>query len=199
MKDIKGVDGGSGWLDSLDQKLGLAAGKPVEATLRQAAVKRAGGGEQILTFCCARTGAPFSVTVARASSSEKFRITSIDVIRPGGSGGSAAGAPAAGYTASEIDFSGWKCAHCGHFDTPGFVQCHKCRRLVCGGTVIQIRNGPRTFKCEPGCGGGGALSGEIETYETIGKTEARTAAKATVASPNAALPSPNRVLLPRSK
>jgi hypothetical protein len=204
MKDIEKREGRADWLDSLDRKLGQATGKPVAATLRAAEVRRAGGSEQLLFFRCARSGEPFSVTMARESSAERFRITAITKVpAAAGRAGAAAARPEnMTFEAAQMDFAGWQCPHCRHEAAPSFIQCAKCRQLVCGGTVIQIANGGRTFRCEPGCGGSGTLSGDIAAYQTERRPEeagARTSTAPGQRGSATPLPKQDRPLLIRGK
>jgi DNA-directed RNA polymerase subunit RPC12/RpoP len=131
-----------------------------------------------ISFFCAQSGGEFSVTFARNTPNEKFRIRSIDVVpsktdKLPGLSDVAARKPTktTPFQANDFDIAGWRCPYCSHGVTlvsSLFAKCSKCNRLVCGSKIITIANGPETFQCTTDCGGGGVLSGQIDEFQGQG-------------------------------
>ena len=119
---------------------------------------------------CSATGRPFSVTFTRESENERFRIDSIDAGNgtANGASGASCGKPDAkpqSFSASEFDFTGFACPHCGHKRNgavAAFFGCH-CGKLQCGAR-IRIVNNVTHATCHDGCGRTGILSGTMEFY-----------------------------------
>ena len=122
-----------------------------------------------LSFYCAQTGAETVVTFVRSSPSETFRIQAIlPVTNPRSADSKQNAVVASGIDARQFDLTGWRCGSCGHqggLAQASFVRCGTCQRLVCGSKIIVIQNGPQTFRCAPGCNGGGPVEGCISSYD----------------------------------
>lgn len=71
------------------------------------------------------------------------------------------------FDAATFDFAGWYCPCCGHSQAAcaetQFVRCSTCSECVCGGRIIQIADGIKTFACHDGCKGSGRISDDYIT------------------------------------
>ena len=111
---------------------------------------------------------------------------------------------AAHYASDQFDWSGWYCPTCGHSQnapasTPFFL-CGQCHELICGFSAREIGPGICTVKCL--CGGGGRITGKIESYDghsvAPGDASVLKVASEPLPPPRAALPS-SRAALPSSR
>jgi hypothetical protein len=150
----------------------------MENRLAQLRAQRGVGERRVVQFLCSETGQPFTVALTRKSEGHLYRIDSIEAAGGGAKRGLlgrlfAVPAPAAKpFNMAELDFSGFRCPHCGHMARAGisdFFRCY-CDRLQCGGR-IDVLNGTTRFACHDGCGNSGTLSGRIGTVEGSSKAE----------------------------
>jgi hypothetical protein len=110
---------------------------------------------------CADTGQRFSLRFERLSPAHRFQIVLIDKdedtggqVKPG-VGLSVRRPPQSSYDASEFDWTGLQCPHCG--DRSGLVYCNQCRETVCRGRVRSLPDGEQAFACHDGCGATGSI------------------------------------------
>ncbi len=153
---------------------------------------------RVLTFRCAKTAKKFMVLYSRDNPVHQFRIHAVlpqEEVRvaersePAKKAEPVASPPlereenspsqtsanvARSFNALEFDHSGWYCPWCNYarFEEAKFtfIKCGTCGELVCGGGIIEIPNGPATFKCHDGCTGGGRLKSDgsgISSYDGI--------------------------------
>ena len=128
---------------------------------------------------CSLDGRPFRVELSKRDGSKKWRI---DRITPGmrvvatTSGAAASASLSPKLNSAEIDWSGWRCGVCGFGSSNEgqFVQCGTCNELVCGAKVRDLGGGIQTFECYPACGGGGRMSGQIESYSGADSRQTQT-------------------------
>jgi hypothetical protein len=121
-----------------------------------------------IAFRCAVNGGRFVVDLALWMGEARFRIKGSRVISSSNSGELSAPPPPPPVDASSFDMSGWTCLVCNHTTgradvSHAYAQCGSCGELVCGGRMMTGPQGD-TFACHPACGGGGLLSGSIQTY-----------------------------------
>lgn len=121
-----------------------------------------------LWFRCAKTGEHFTVSFMRYSPAHRFQISGIRKERPSAGQTTGGAVREQSYSSADFDFSGFYCPCCGHArneQVPSlFVRCGKCRDLVCGGRVRKLAPDRVLFACHDECGGGGEVSGQIESY-----------------------------------
>lgn len=148
----------------------LSAGKSAMEE-RLAAMRRAAGiGERrALHLLCSETGKPFTIIFSRKSDRHLFRIEATQAASPPESSllGRLFAAPkqeSVPLDRDALDFSGFRCPHCGHAGTADraeFFRCY-CERLQCGAR-IDVMNGVTRFACHDGCGRSGTLGGKISS------------------------------------
>ena len=67
--------------------------------------------------------------------------------------------PEHAFDISEFDTTGWTCFYCGHsVNECSFVQCGRCKALVCGSRIRALPDGRLEFHCHTGCGCVGIVS-----------------------------------------
>ena len=177
------------------KKLEAATGRPVQlgGAVQAANARSTASAEQrTVQFRCAETGKAFSVLLTRYSPSHHFQLVSVSKspeTPPRGHQRAGSGKEddqQKSFDASDFDWSGWFCPHCGHRH---FYQCGTCQEYICGKRVRHLEDGTDTFACHDGCGGTGVVTGCIESFE---------AAQGHVPAPNRAvhnrLPSATRTL-----
>ena len=118
-----------------------------------------------LQFRCAAMGSLFFILFRRYSPSHKFQIVSIskDMNKPSSALLPPKNTPNLPFDASDFDWTGWFCPHCGHSKT--FVQCGRCKEVICGDRVRHLQSGTMVFACHNGCGGTGVVKGHIESVK----------------------------------
>lgn len=132
-------------------------------------------------FRCAVTGKAFQAILTQESPKHRFQISKMSNPADGAASSQhvTAGPPLAQapdihgglvqsreFNVAQFDFSGWYCPHCSHGRNnsgESFVCCGVCKELVCGARIRKLDHGARLFTCHNGCGGGGQLSGYIES------------------------------------
>jgi len=151
-------------------KLEAASGEKVRITgVPRNSSTGAFPGQRTLQFTCAETGNRFSVSFTRHSPSHRFQIAS--VVKESTKSSVAfqkqllkhQNRSEQSFDASEFDWTGWFCPHCGQKET--FIHCDKCGELVCGRRVRKLQDGTEVFACCDGCGETGEISGYIESYK----------------------------------
>jgi hypothetical protein len=78
--------------------------------------------------------------------------------------------PQKSYDASEFDWVGSLCPHCG--DRSGLVYCNECGESVCGGRVRPMPDGGRAFACHDGCGATGGIGPAQHVHGGTGNSNA---------------------------
>lgn len=159
---------GKDWVKRLE----AATGRPVELG---GAAHVSGVGvttnteQRTVQFRCAETGKPFFVLFTRYGPSHKFQLVSVSKNPETPSSRCqqhASGTPdhrQKSFDASDFDWTGWFCPHCGHEET--FCQCARCHEYVCGKRVRRLQDGTQTFACHDGCGETGVMTGNIESFK----------------------------------
>ena len=112
---------------------------------------------RIIPCRCAVKGEPFAIVFERMSPAHRFQITRIERNKAIGNQHDAGGMfgrkpPQQSYAASEFEWTGCVCPHCGN---SGVVYCNSCRETVCAGRVWPLPDGGKFFACHDGCGATG--------------------------------------------
>jgi hypothetical protein len=108
---------------------------------------------------CAVSGALFVILFERMSPAHRFQIARIEQYEAAGNesktnGGTFSRRPQQqSYDASEFDWTGCICPHCGN--RGGVVYCNGCGETVCAGRVRPLPDGSKAFACHDGCGATG--------------------------------------------
>jgi hypothetical protein len=154
--------------------------------------------ERYTMLCyCTRHGRPFETVFERASASERFTVSAMNMLgeQAGGSGSAAATPSAKRFNIAEFDTSAWHCPYC---RSDGWVHCH-CGTNTCS---HQLKlSGGSLHRCEPGCGAASQVVPllELEASSASGKPKAAAKPASKAALPCASrqsLPSPNQPRLP---
>jgi hypothetical protein len=142
-----------------------------------------------IDFRCARDGAYFTVSLARSSPDQQFKIdrifahaTAAPPERRIGSGRPGVSAPAQVgsvrpsnkrvFSAHDYDWGGFYCPCCGYIPAEAgdsFCHCEACGEFVCQSNVIEDKNTrprQRIFHCYPQCGKSGVIAGAIREFES---------------------------------
>jgi hypothetical protein len=127
------------------------------AALRQATGK---AEARVIPCRCAVTGEPFGILFERMSPAHRFQIARIEGYeataphKQKSAGGLFSRKPQQqSYAASEFDWTGCVCPHCG--SRAGVVYCNGCGETVCAGRVRPLPDGNKAFACHDGCGATG--------------------------------------------
>ena len=126
------------------------------AAFRQATGK---AEARVVPCRCAVSGEPFAIHFERMSPAHRFQIARIKRYEAAGNasktnGGAFSRKPQQqSYDASEFDWTGWVCPHCGN--RAGVVCCNGCGETVCAGRVRPLPDGSKAFACHDGCGATG--------------------------------------------
>lgn len=125
--------------------------------------------KRLVRFMCAISGEPFDVALSQISAN-KYQISSISRARATTVKEKERAAKAkddSEIPSGSVDWSGFECPWCSTATTEGvpFVQCGRCRDLVCSGGVSSDEKGT-FFECYPACGSNGYLSGSITSYNS---------------------------------
>jgi hypothetical protein len=126
------------------------------AAFRQATGK---AEARVVPCRCAVTGAPFAILFERMSPAHRFQIARIEQYEAAGNENITNGSASSrnpqqhSYDASEFDWTGCVCPHCGN--RAGIVYCKGCGETVCAGRVRPLPDGSKAFACHDGCGATG--------------------------------------------
>jgi hypothetical protein len=126
------------------------------AAFRQATDK---AEARVVPCRCAVTAEPFLIVFERLNPAHRFQIAQIKRYEAAGNasktnGGAFSRKPQQqSYDASEFDWTGWVCPHCGN--RAGVVCCNGCGETVCAGRVRPLPDGGKAFACHDGCGATG--------------------------------------------
>ncbi len=154
------------------KKLELATGKPIQlggASYVPEMGVSTDPEQRSVQFRCAKTGKIFFVLFMRYSPSHQFQLISVSKKSDKTSGNlrdqssRKSEYPQKSFDASDFDWTGWFCPHCGHKDT--FIECGKCGEYVCGRRIRQLQDGTETFACHDECGYTGEIKGYIKSFK----------------------------------
>jgi hypothetical protein len=149
-----------------------------------AALRKATGKKEmrVVPCRCAQSGRPFTILFDREGPDHPFRIASAEAGETPASDAKT-GKPAfwsgpkqQAYDASEFNWSGLACPHCG--SRSSVVFCNRCGETVCGGRIRALPNGERSFACHDGCGATGKIQTARQVFAGAGHRSAAVSAAA---------------------
>ena len=116
-----------------------------------------------IRFRCAQNGMAFYVEFTRTSTDDMFTISGYEKISVSVAADTSAvdAIDSAEHTfdINEFDTIGWNCLFCGYsVDECSFIQCGRCKELVCGSRVRALPDDSLEFHCHTGCGRVGVIS-----------------------------------------
>jgi len=152
-------------------------------------------------FRCAVTGKPFVIAFERNRPSDLFRIRQIHLTDHAPQANSQAAVTPTphndkrsvmghSYDPADFSFRDFECPGCKfkrREPIAEFVQCSKCKELVCSGRVAVAPDGNQMFRCHDRCGGRGNIEGLVTSIEGREDTAPQQRVRRSDAAPGAKL------------
>jgi hypothetical protein len=115
---------------------------------------------------CAKNGKGFYACLMRENQQSKYKLLGTVLVENLPS--SVVAVARRTLPAWEFDFTGFRCPSCGDTGTVyWFIECDKCRGLVCARRTCTDKEGCCHYRCHDGCCYAGIIYRTIQSYDVI--------------------------------